>query len=120
MHNRSRIFFVFAILFAAQLAQCKKFDIDTNCLNPLVPCFKNDKTIPSLAAFTPLPNQGSNTVSVLTGIQITFSEEMKGWTDKSNYLLTNSNSGTLAINSITESGQYTVTLNLTGVVDNGP
>ena len=44
---------------------------------------------------------------------------MKGRLEKSNYSLTNSNSGTLAISSISESGQYTVTLNLTGVVDNG-
>ncbi|MBX3722776.1 MAG: Ig-like domain-containing protein [Turneriella sp.] len=104
----------------ALLASCKKLDLDANCLNPLAPCFKSDQTAPTLAGFTPLPNQGSNTVSVLTGIQITFSEEMKGWTEKSNYLLTNSNSGTLAIGSVSISGGYTVTLNLTGVVDNGP
>lgn len=119
--NRSERFLAIVILFALGLsARCKKLDLDANCLNPLAPCFKTDKTSPTLVGFTPLPNQGSNTVSVLTGIQITFSEEMKGWTEKSNYLLTNSNSGTLTIASISISGEYTVTLNLIGTVDNGP
>ncbi len=104
-----------AILF---FAHCKKLDIDANCLNSLSSCFKPDKTAPLLKSYTPIPNKGSNLVSVLTGIQVNFSEEMKDRTNKENYKLSGPGAAGLSIESITDAGGSSVIVNLKGTVAN--
>lgn len=96
---------------------CRKIDIEANCLNPLAKCFKNDKTAPSVQSSQAVPATGTTTVSVLTAIQVTFSEELKDATNAANYKLVNA--GTLQIASVDKTGSNSVQVNLTGQVANG-
>lgn len=97
---------------------CKKLDIDANCLNPLAACFKPDKTAPSVKSYSPVPNKGSNLVSVLTAIQVNFSEEMKDRTNKEHYTLTGPGAANLKVASVDAINNNTVQVNITGQVAN--
>lgn len=96
---------------------CKKLDIDSNCLNQNAQCFKKDKTPPAVQSSQAIPATGTTTVSVLTALQVTFSEELKDATNTANYKLVNA--GTLQIASVDKTGANSVQLNLTGQVANG-
>ncbi len=107
-----------AILGALALTgSCKFFDPNENCLNPRASCFKPQTVAPYVVSYVPIPNRGSNTVSKLEGIQVTFSQRIKGWLDPDNYEL--ANMGSLKIASIEQTGTYTVTLKLSGKLANG-
>ena len=96
---------------------CKFFDPNENCLNPRSACFTPQTVAPYVVSYVPVPNRGSNTVSKLEGIQVTFSQRIKGWLDPDNYEL--ANMGSLKIASIEQAGTYTVTLKLSGKLANG-
>jgi hypothetical protein len=96
---------------------CNYFDPNSNCYNPKSSCFVPQTVAPYVIDYTPLPNRGSNLVEKLTGIQVTFSQKIKGWLRPEKYDL--KNFGTLQIASVEEIGTYTVQLNLTGRLANG-
>lgn len=108
------LWIVFGIAF---LLNCAPFDANENCLNPQAACFKPQTVAPYVVNYVPLPNRGSTTVNKLTGIQVTFSQRIKGWLNPDNYQLTNL--GDLKVASVDETGTYTVTLNLSGTLSNG-
>jgi hypothetical protein len=106
-----------ALFFSVFFLNCAPFDLNTNCLNPQASCFKPQTVAPYVVNYVPVPNIGSTTVKKLTGIQVTFSQRIKGWLDPENYRLTNF--GSLQIASIEQTDTYTVTLNLSGKLANG-
>lgn len=120
MFNRSRtpLAPLFLFSFFLIILNCKKLDIDANCLNPVAPCFKPDKTAPSVKNYNPVPNKGSSLVSVLTGIQVQFSEEMKNRTNKEHYTLEGPGAANLKIASVEDIGNNAVQVNITGTVAN--
>ncbi|MBX3722406.1 MAG: Ig-like domain-containing protein [Turneriella sp.] len=101
----------------ALTGSCKFFDPNENCLNPRASCFTPQTVAPYVVSYVPIPNRGSNTVNKLEGIQVTFSQRIKGWLDPDNYEL--ANMGSLKIASIEQTGTYTVTLKLSGKLANG-
>jgi Concanavalin A-like lectin/glucanases superfamily/Bacterial Ig-like domain len=108
----------YAVLGALALTgSCRFFDPNENCLNPRASCFTPQTVAPYVVSYVPIPNRGSNTVAKLEGIQVTFSQRIKGWLNPDNYELTNM--GSLKIASIEQTGTYTVTLKLSGKLANG-
>src|SRR5262245_21331213 len=96
---------------------CKFFDPNENCLNPRAACFTAQTVAPYVVGYVPIPNRGSNKVDKLDGIQVTFSQRIKGWLDPDNYAL--ASMGSLKIAGIEQTGTYTVTLKLSGKLTNG-
>lgn len=119
-NQRQSFFFLILAVLAIFAPACKKLDVGSNCLNDKAPCFKADKTAPRVDASLPQPNTGSTTVSILTAVQVTFSEEMKDATDTSHYALSGTGQGSLAVVSVETISTKTVQVNLTGLVGNGP
>lgn len=92
-----------------------KLDINSNCLNERSNCFRPDVTTPQITGHTP-----NGTVSQLTQVTVTFSEEMKDATEIAKWELTGSGKNTLAIQSIAkQEGSHTYVMTLTGLPASG-
>lgn len=113
---------------ALALVACSglKLDKDSNCLNSQSGCFKPDKTAPQFNSTSPA-NGPTNKYTVLTSIEITFSEEVKNGEDKNAYaidrsaMISASANGGLNLNivSVLKTGPYTYRINLSGSVTTG-